>query len=72
MKKEELMNKLSGEARQKLTACKTEEEAKKVLAEAGVEPLDDELLDDVTGGLLFLIPWLLGTGDDEEEKKPGR
>jgi len=72
MKKEELMNKLSGETRQKLTACKTAEEAKKVLAEAGVEPLDDEMLDDVTGGLLFLIPWLLGTGDDEEEKKPGR
>ena len=50
MKKEELMNKLSGEARQKLAACKTEEEAKKVLVEAGVEPLDDELLDAVAGG----------------------
>ena len=72
MEKEEFLNDLSEEIRQKLAACKTAEEAKKVLAGAGIEPLDDELLDDVTGGLLFLIPWLLGTGDDEEEKKPGR
>ncbi len=50
MKKEELMNGLSEEIRQKLSGCKTAEEAKKVLSEAGVEPLDDELLDAVAGG----------------------
>ena len=51
MKNEERMNNLSEEVRQKLAVCKTAEEAKKVLAEAGVEPLDDELLDAVAGGL---------------------
>ena len=46
MEKEEFLNDLSEEIRQKLAACKTAEEAKKVLAGAGIEPLDDELLDD--------------------------
>ena len=51
MKFEELMNNLSEEAKQKLAECKTQEEVKKILAEAGVEPLDDKLLDEVAGGV---------------------
>ena len=42
---------LNEEVKQKLAACKTAKEAKKVLTEAGVEPLDDELLDAIAGGL---------------------
>ena len=45
------MNSLSEEVKRKLLECKTQEEAKKVLTEAGVEPLDDELLDNVAGGM---------------------
>ena len=59
MKKEELMNSLSEEAKTKLAACKTLEEAKKVLAEAGVEPLDDELLDAVAGGEMMTLEQML-------------
>ena len=51
MKYEELVNGLSEEVKQKLTECKTQEEVKKILAEAGIEPLDSELLDDVAGGM---------------------
>ncbi len=51
MKNEERMNNLGEEIKRKLAACKTAEEAKKVLDEAGVEPLDDELLDAVAAGL---------------------
>ena len=51
MDKKELMTALSDKVKQKHAACKTAEEAKKVLAEAGVEPLDDELLDTVAGGV---------------------
>ncbi len=50
MNKEELINNLSEEVKQKLAKCQTAEEAKKVLAEAGIEPLDDELLDEAAGG----------------------
>ncbi len=50
MKKEELINGRSEEVKRKLAGCKTAEEAKKVLSEAGVEPLDDDLLDEVAGG----------------------
>ena len=50
MKKEELFNSLSEEVKKKLAACRTQEEIKRVLAEAGVDPLDDELLDAVAGG----------------------
>ena len=56
MNKEELINNLSEEVKQKLAECKTAEEAKKVLAEAGVEPLDDELLDEVAGGYISRDP----------------
>ena len=51
MKNGERMNSLSEEVKQKLAECKTQEEAKKVLTEAGIEPLDDELLDNVAGGM---------------------
>ncbi len=56
MKNEVLMNSLSEEVKQKLVGCRTAEEAKKVLSEAGVEPLDDELLDGVAGGELRETP----------------
>ncbi len=50
MKNEELYNSLSEEVKKNLAGCKTQEEIRKVLADAGVEPLDDELLDTVAGG----------------------
>ena len=50
MKNEKFNNSLSEEVKKQLAECKTQEEVRKVLAEAGVEPLDDELLDDVAGG----------------------
>ncbi len=50
MKSEEIINKLSEEVKKKLAECKTQDELRKVLAEAGVEPLDDEQLDAVAGG----------------------
>ncbi len=52
MKKEGSFNDLSEEVKKKLAECKTQEEIRKVLAQAGVEPLDDELLDAVAGGTL--------------------
>ena len=50
MKKEEFYNSLSEEVKKKLAECKTQDELRKALAEAGVESVDDELLDDVAGG----------------------
>ena len=50
MKNEEFSYHLSEEVKKKLEECKTQEEIRKVLAQAGVEPLDDELLDAVAGG----------------------
>ena len=50
MKNEAIYDKLSEEVKQKLAECKTQEELRRVLAEAGVDPLDDELLDAVAGG----------------------
>ncbi len=44
------MNDLSDEVKANLVNCKTEEEKKKVLADAGIEPIDDELLDEVSAG----------------------
>lgn len=44
------MNDLSDEVKANLVNCKTEEEKKKVLADAGIEPIDDALLDEVAGG----------------------
>ena len=51
MKNEAFYDSLNEDAKRKLAACKTAEEAKKVLAEAGVEPMDDELLEAVAGGV---------------------
>lgn len=61
MKNEERMNNLGEEIKRKLAVCKTAEEAKKVLDEAGVEPLDDELLDAVAAGL---YPWPKSESED--------
>ncbi len=54
MKNEETIKNLSEEVKKKLAACETREEVKKVLAEAGVEPLDDGDLDKVAGGCFDL------------------
>ncbi len=50
MTNKELISSLSEEVRQKLAKCRTQEEAKAVLTEAGIEPIDDELLDAAAGG----------------------
>ncbi len=46
------MNNLSDEVKAKLDNCKTDDEKKKVLADAGIEPIDDELLDEVSAGVV--------------------
>ena len=51
MSNNEMYNNLSEEVKKKLAACKTQEEIRKVLTEAGVELLGDELLDAVAGGI---------------------
>ncbi len=51
MKSGEFYNNLSENVKRNLAECKTQDEIRKVLTEAGVEPLDDELLDAVSGGL---------------------
>ena len=51
MKAEELYNSLSEEIKKKLAACKTQEEVKRVLTEAGDELMPDALLDGVSGGM---------------------
>ncbi len=51
MKNNELLSSLSEEVKKKLVECKTQEELRKVLDEAGIEPLDNELLDAVAGGM---------------------
>ena len=56
MKNEAIYDKLSEEVKQKLAECKTQEELRRVLAEAGVDPLNDALLDAVAGGLPYLQP----------------
>ena len=51
MNNKEYYNSLSDEVKKKLGECKTSEDMKNVLIEAGVEPLDDELLDAASGGM---------------------
>ncbi len=51
MKNEAIYDKLSEEVKQKLAECKTQEELRGVLAEAGVDPLDEALLNAVAGGM---------------------
>ena len=51
MESKELLSSLSEEVKQKLAECKTQEEICKVLAEAGIEPMEDALLDAVAGGV---------------------
>jgi hypothetical protein len=55
VKNEELYSSLTEEVKKKLAECKTQEEVRKVLAEAGVEPLSGELLDAVAGGIPGLL-----------------
>ena len=66
MNKEELYGTLSEEIRQKLAGCKTQDELRKVLAEAGVEPLDDALMDTVAGGWRPFIVRKIGSADGNE------
>lgn len=56
MKNEEFYNNLSENVKKNLAECKTQDEIRKVLTEAGVKPLDDELLDAVAGGLRGPLP----------------
>ena len=61
MENKELLSGISEETKQKLAECKTKDEILKVLAEAGIEPLDDETLDSVAGGLKrcpYILPVL--------------
>ncbi len=51
MNNQDFYSSLSEEVKEKLTHCKTQDEIRRILTEAGVEPLDDELLDNVAGGL---------------------
>jgi hypothetical protein len=50
MKFEEIIGKMSEEAKQRLSSCKTQEEVQEVLSEELGTPLDDELLDAIAGG----------------------
>lgn len=50
MKNEELIKGLSEELKAKLAACKTQEGVRKILEEAGIEALDDKLLEAVSAG----------------------
>ena len=49
MNREEFYNTLSEDVKNKIKACKTEEEMLKVLGQEGIA-LDDELLEGVSGG----------------------
>ncbi len=51
MESKELLSSLSEETKKKLTECKTQKEMEAVLTEAGIDPLDDELLDAIAGGM---------------------
>ncbi len=59
----ELIDNLSDETMQKIMECKNEEEIKKILSEAGIKELDDEILDKIVGGLIMFRP--------DPDKKPG-
>ncbi len=59
MESKELLSSLSEELKQKLAECKTLEEIRKVLTEAGVEPLGDELLDAVAGAGPICRRWYI-------------
>lgn len=50
MKSEAFYNNLSDDLKRKLSECKTEEDVRSVLADAGIEPLDSDLLASVSGG----------------------
>ncbi len=51
MEKNASSGRLSEELKMKLAACKTKEEMKRVLTEAGIESVDDDLLDGASGGM---------------------
>lgn len=52
MNNKDMISKLSDDVKQKLAACKSPEGIRKILAEAGIEALDDRLLDAVAGGFI--------------------
>ena len=59
----ELKSKLGKEGMQRLSECKTKEEAMQVISDAGVE-IPDEMMEGISGGELFQTPWnpwFLGT-----------
>ena len=54
MENKDIPAKLSDEIKEKLAQCKTQEEMREILAQSGVEQLDDALLEAVAGG--YTIP----------------
>ncbi len=52
MKNNEKLDNLSNEFKAKLKNCKNDEEVKSVLKEAGIEPIDDDMLDLISGGYI--------------------
>ncbi len=52
MDKEEILSRFSEETKRKLAACKTSEEARRVLKDADeVATLDDEMMAAISGGM---------------------
>ncbi len=54
----EIWDSLTDEQKEKAKTCKTTDELMLLAGKEGIE-LPDEVLDQVSGGLLMLIPWLL-------------
>ena len=50
MNSEKFYASLSEDVKQKLSQCETKESIRDVLAEAGIEPLGDDVLEAVSGG----------------------
>ncbi len=55
---EGMWNSLTDEQKEKAKACKTMDELMLLAGKEGIE-LPDEALDQVSGGLIMMIPWLL-------------
>lgn len=55
---QEFIESLDPELVTKIKNCKSQEEAEQLLKDAGVElPLDDDALDDVSGGFRIRLPF---------------
>ena len=54
----EIWDSLTDEQKEKAKTCKTTDELMLLAGKEGIE-LPDEVLDQVSGGFIMLIPWLL-------------